>query len=437
MSWNGAGSYVLPPATFPEVNGTVVDATRFNATLLDVQAGITAALAKNGENTPTANLGMGGFKHTGAASAVAAGQYLTWGQDVTVGALTVNGGTVTWPGTATHSGDHVFSGSMTVNGNAAFGNAAGDTLAFASSTVTWSNNPTHSGNHSFTGVMGQAAGAVGAPALYPIGDTNTGRWYPAPDTVAESVGGSELLRWSATGFGVGVTPATTFHVKGSGEVARIETTTARGSGNGYLVFHDPTGTKGYLGYTSGSTDSFAVYNLLNADILFGTNGFTRARFLAAGHFVPELNNSYDSGSSALRWKKVWAVDLDVSGTGGNVYSGTYTPVATDVSGGFTSITPSVCQFMRVGGVVTVSGHVAVNYSVGAAPANLTFRMSLPVASDFSADEQCAGTGLSEDSTPIAVRIYGDAATNEAFFGFTVNDTNDLEQLYFHFTYRIA
>lgn len=80
MPWNGTGSYVLPPAFTPEVNGTVIDAVRYNGTTDDVAGGITAALAKNGENVPTANLPMGGFKHTGAAAGAATGQYLTYQQ---------------------------------------------------------------------------------------------------------------------------------------------------------------------------------------------------------------------------------------------------------------------------------------------------------------------------------------------------------------------
>lgn len=88
MPWNGAGTYALPPAYSPEVNGTTIDANRYNGLTGDVASGITAALAKNGENTATANLPMGGFKHTGVGNAAAAGQYVAWGQAVTLGTIT-------------------------------------------------------------------------------------------------------------------------------------------------------------------------------------------------------------------------------------------------------------------------------------------------------------------------------------------------------------
>ena len=76
MAWNGAGNYVLPPAYTPETNGTIIDATRYNGLTNDVAAGISNTIAKDGQNTPIANLPMGGVRHTGAADAVAPGQSL-------------------------------------------------------------------------------------------------------------------------------------------------------------------------------------------------------------------------------------------------------------------------------------------------------------------------------------------------------------------------
>jgi hypothetical protein len=46
-----------------------------------VEAGFDDVLGKDGSVTATANLPMGGFKHTGAAAATASGQYLVYDQD--------------------------------------------------------------------------------------------------------------------------------------------------------------------------------------------------------------------------------------------------------------------------------------------------------------------------------------------------------------------
>lgn len=80
MAWNGLGQFVLNPLYSPEINGNIIDAVRYNGLTSDLAAGITASIAKNGENVPIANLPMGGFKHTGAAAATAAGQYVEFDQ---------------------------------------------------------------------------------------------------------------------------------------------------------------------------------------------------------------------------------------------------------------------------------------------------------------------------------------------------------------------
>ena len=38
------------------------------------------------------------------------------------------------------------------------------------------------------------AGSAGAPAIYPTGDTNTGVFFPAADTIAFAEGGAEVAR---------------------------------------------------------------------------------------------------------------------------------------------------------------------------------------------------------------------------------------------------
>lgn len=46
----------------------------------DLATGINTCLTKDGQNTPTANLPMGGYKHTGVGDATATGQYTTYNQ---------------------------------------------------------------------------------------------------------------------------------------------------------------------------------------------------------------------------------------------------------------------------------------------------------------------------------------------------------------------
>jgi hypothetical protein len=64
---------------------------------------------------------------------------------------------------------------------------------------------------------------------------------------------------------------------------QLNSAAARGSGQNWLQFNDPTGIKGYLGYASGSTDVLYVYNALNAGIAFVANGTTFWQISAAGN----------------------------------------------------------------------------------------------------------------------------------------------------------
>jgi len=61
---------------------------------------------------------------------------------------------------------------------------------------------------SATGVATFSAGTAALPAITTTGDTNTGIFFPAADTVGVSTGGSERLRVDSSGnVGIGVTPS--------------------------------------------------------------------------------------------------------------------------------------------------------------------------------------------------------------------------------------
>lgn len=102
-------------------------------------------------------------------------------------ALTINGTTqaVTIAGAQTTSGNQTITGNLTVNGNATLGDASGDTVTVQ-------------------------AGTAALPTIIPSGNTNTGIWFPAADTIAISTAGTEAFRIDASGeVGIGVTPAGT------------------------------------------------------------------------------------------------------------------------------------------------------------------------------------------------------------------------------------
>lgn len=135
MPFNGSGGFIsLSPPDFPAVPNTTILSDQFNNSLNDIFLGLGNCVTRDGQSPATANLPMGGNKHTGAAAGSATGEYLTYGQ------------------TSSSLVNLTLTGNLTVEGNTTLGNASGDTLTVAPNAVTWSNNPTHSGNHTWSGV---------------------------------------------------------------------------------------------------------------------------------------------------------------------------------------------------------------------------------------------------------------------------------------------
>jgi len=71
-----------------------------------------------------------------------------------------------------------------------------------------------------SGVIVAPDGSVSAPAITNDGDTNTGIFFPAADTIAFAEGGAEAMRIDSDGdVGIGTTaPSTRLHVKSGGNV---------------------------------------------------------------------------------------------------------------------------------------------------------------------------------------------------------------------------
>lgn len=146
----------------------------------------------------------------------------------------------------------------------------------------------------------------------------------------------------------------------------------------------------------------------------------------------------DTGGAVAR-QVVWLGDKSMVTTvastfdqvvDGDVYGNVYTPTLTNTTN-IDASTAYVCQYARVGSVVTVSGRVDIDAT---ATTTTVLNMSLPVASDISDSVQVAGTfnGLGGDEPGV---IYGTAASDTATFQYVALGTGN-RTFYFHFTYRI-
>ena len=138
MARNGSGTYNR--AVSPYTAGTTISAGTVNSEMDDIAAALTQSMSRDGQSPATANIPMGNFRITGLANAIASTDAAPLGQVVA---------------------------------------KAGDTM---------------------TGALGVIAGTATAPGVSVSGDTNTGLFQPAADTLAVSVGGVEVARFGANGL---------------------------------------------------------------------------------------------------------------------------------------------------------------------------------------------------------------------------------------------
>lgn len=117
---------------------------------------------------------------------------------------------------------------------------------------------------------------------------------------------------------------------------------------------------------------------------------------------------------------------------GDVNTGTYTPTLTNVAN-LAASTAYQCQWLRVGDMVTVSGKVDVDPTLTATTTQLG--ISLPVASNLGAEEDCAGTAFASGIAGQGAAIRGDATNDRAEMVWISGDITN-QSMFFIFTYQI-
>lgn len=115
-----------------------------------------------------------------------------------------------------------------------------------------------------------------------------------------------------------------------------------------------------------------------------------------------------------------------------VGSGTYTPTLTGVAN-VDAATSNVCQYMRVGNVVTVSGTINVDTTTASTLTQLG--ISLPIASALTSFVQCCGTANSRIANAFGI-ITGDATNDRAQLEFANAVGTGNSAWFFQFTYTV-
>ncbi len=98
-----------------------------------------------------------------------------------------------------------------------------------------------------------------------------------------------------------------------------------------------------------------------------------------------------------------------------------------------NVTPTVAQYVRNGNFVTVSGRVAANPTT--AGLATSFELSLPIASNIGAVEDCAGTMVCGAIASMCAAVTGSVANNTAVFSWIATDVANQSWSY-TYSYRV-
>lgn len=148
-----------------------------------------------------------------------------------------------------------------------------------------------------TGGVVFPAGAVGTPSITTTGDTNTGIFFPAADTIAFAEGGAEAMRISSAGdVGIGTSsPGYKLDVQSSASSGAPLMANFQSAGGDPQVYISNGTVKTQI--TADGTNSVSIVgSFSNHPLVFRTNNTERARIDSSGNLF--LN--YTGAGSAVR-----------------------------------------------------------------------------------------------------------------------------------------
>ena len=302
MSYNGSGVFNINTSGQPVVTGTVISSTAFNALTADLATGLTTALTKDGQTTPTANIPMGGYKITGIAAATTLGDALSYGRAATVSTLTnsaLTSGRVPYASTA---GLLVDSASLTYDGTTLTATTGANFATSSGSVGIGTTSPSTklevAGAAKLTGTNLAIVPSTATNAAYVVATNTGGNFFLGIDTsTGASFGAGNYGRvlYSSAAYPMAFFTNDTerMRIDSSGNVGIGMTPT--NFGNGYTVLQVANATNGGMLYLTNTSNvggriygntaglTYEVFGALYQ--AFSTNSTERMRIDSSGNLL--------------------------------------------------------------------------------------------------------------------------------------------------------
>jgi hypothetical protein len=236
----------------------------------------------------------------------------------------------------------------------------------ATSTTTLTNKTI--ATPTITGVTTFSAGTAALPALTTSGDTNTGIFFPAADTIAFSEGGAEAMRIDSSGnLLVGTTNTAAGKIGVLGRMGAFNTTGANDS----LIQIWNNGTTSNIASSYSSTGAYTPLTFLTSDVerlrLPTAGGVQAVTTISVGNATPSSSGAGITFPASMS-------DSTNANTLDDYEEGTWTPELADATSGGNLFTMDTQQgfYTKVGNVATLYYRVTWT-SKGSASGVVRFR----------------------------------------------------------------